>query len=207
MFTLWIGPLPTVYISDYDVAYETHIKRGNTFGARFAQGALNYIREGRGIIASNGDFWQEHRRFALTTLRNFGLGRNIMEEKIMEEYRYRFAEVAPTNNNKEPIEVSSSMFFDLLIGSIINQLLISERFEQVTSFFQMNSKISVVENDPEFEKLKQSLSIGLEKFGVFDIFCPDWMINAWWMKWRMDDILEPFRWIHRLSQKNVQRRY
>ncbi|CAI2354663.1 unnamed protein product [Caenorhabditis sp. 36 PRJEB53466] len=191
VFALWIGPLPTVYISDYDVAYETHVKRANVFGARFAVGALNYIREGRGIIASNGEFWQEHRRFALQTLRNFGLGRNLMEEKIMEEYKYRFSDFSQSNNNKGPIEVSSSMFFDLLIGSIINQLLISERFEQ---------------NDPEFEKLKESLAVGLEKFGVLDTFLPDWVMNAWWMRWRMDDILEPFRWIHQLSQRNIQKR-
>ncbi|PIC24482.1 hypothetical protein B9Z55_017809 [Caenorhabditis nigoni] len=191
VFTVWIGPLPTVYISDYDIAHETHIKRGNVFGARFAVGALNYIREGRGIVASNGEFWQEHRRFALKTLRDFGLGRNLMEEKIMEEYRYRFSQTSNGNNNKSSIETNSSMFFDLLIGSIINQLLISERFKQ---------------GDPEFEKLKESLSVGLEKFGVLDIFLPDWMMNAWWMKWRMDDILGPFSWIHRLSARNVKRR-
>lgn len=108
----------------------------------------------------------------------------------MEEYRYRFSQTG--NNNKSgPIETNSSMFFDLLIGSIINQLLISERFEQ---------------GDPEFEKLKDSLSVGLEKFGVLDIFLPDWMMNAWWMKWRMDDILGPFSWIHKLSARNVERR-
>ncbi|EGT31460.1 hypothetical protein CAEBREN_01322 [Caenorhabditis brenneri] len=205
VFTVWVGPLPTVYISDYDLAHETHIKKANVFGARFAVGALNYIREGRGIVASNGEFWQEHRRFALTTLRNFGLGRNLMEEKIMEEYRYRYTfkksekhsnvvfRFSQTGNNNKsgPIETNSSMFFDLLIGSVINQLLISERFEQ---------------GDPEFEKLKESLSVGLEKFGVLDIFLPDWMMNAWWMKWRMDDILGPFSWIHRLSQRNVERR-
>uniref|UniRef100_A0A8R1HLI3 CYtochrome P450 family n=1 Tax=Caenorhabditis japonica TaxID=281687 RepID=A0A8R1HLI3_CAEJA len=194
VFTVWIGPLPTVYIADYDVAYETHVKRANTFGARFAVGALNYIREGRGILVSNGEFWQEHRRFALQTLRNFGLGKNLMEEKIMEEYRHWFAKFSNKNNNNKETgaaEASSSMFFDLLIGSIINQLLTSERFEQ---------------NDPDFAKLKESLSIGLEKFGVFEIFCPDWVLDAWWMKWRMDAILDPFRWIHALSQRNVQRR-
>lgn len=84
-----MGPIPSVHIADFDVAHETHVKRANTFGHRFSNGGMDYIREGRGIIASNGEFWQEHRRFALTTLRNFGLGRNIMEDKIMEEYRYR----------------------------------------------------------------------------------------------------------------------
>lgn len=91
-FTLWFGPIPIVFIADYDIAYETHVKRANVFGHRFTIGGMDYIREGRGIVGSNGDFWQEHRRFALTTLRNFGVGRNIMEDKIMDEYRYRFVD-------------------------------------------------------------------------------------------------------------------
>ncbi|PIC24467.1 hypothetical protein B9Z55_017799 [Caenorhabditis nigoni] len=67
-------------------------KEPTLFGVRWSNGGQNIIREGRGIIASNGEFWQEHRRFALKTLRDFGLGRNIMEEKIMEEYNYRSLE-------------------------------------------------------------------------------------------------------------------
>lgn len=90
VYTLWIGPLPTVFISDYDVAYETHVKRANLFGVRYAPGLMNYVRFDRGVVASNGDLWQEHRRFALTTLRNFGFGRNIIEARIMEEYHYRW---------------------------------------------------------------------------------------------------------------------
>ena len=45
--------------------------------------------EGRGVFAANGQHWQEQRRFALHTLRNFGLGRNIMEDRIMLEVDYR----------------------------------------------------------------------------------------------------------------------
>ncbi|CAL2043675.1 unnamed protein product [Caenorhabditis brenneri] len=191
VFTIWMGPIPSVHIADFDVAYETHIKRAHTFGVRYAKGGMNYIREGRGIIASNGDFWLEHRRFALSTLRNFGLGRNIMEEKIMEEYRYRFQDFKKTNFKNGGIEIHASSFFDLLVGSIINTLLVSERFEQ---------------DDEEFEKLKVNLAKSLEKVSIIDAFTPFWLLKSDLWKWRTKTIFGPFDFVYSLVNKGIQRR-
>ncbi|CAP22562.1 Protein CBR-CYP-34A10 [Caenorhabditis briggsae] len=191
VFTLWMGLLPTVYISDYDIAHETHIKRANIFSNRFATGTTQHIRHGRGIIASNGEFWQEHRRFALTTLRNFGLGRNIMEEKIMEEYHYRVADYTKTHTKNGAIEIHAGTFFDLLVGSIINQLLISERFEQ---------------DDQEFEKIKSALAESLENFGIVDIFFPCWFLETPLMAWRQKKIFKPFDFVYEVSVRNIAKR-
>ncbi|CAI2354838.1 unnamed protein product [Caenorhabditis sp. 36 PRJEB53466] len=191
VFTLWMGPLPTVYISDYNVAHESHIKRANLFSKRFATGTTQYIREGRGIIVSNGDFWQDHRRFALQTLREFGLGRNLMEEKIMEEYKYRIGDYKKTHFKNGAIEIHAGTFFDLLVGSIINQLLMSERFEQ---------------NDPEFEKIKTSLALSLENFGIVDIFFPTAILDSPLMSWRQKKIFEPFDFIYNVTKRNIARR-
>lgn len=45
------------------------------------------------IMADYGDSWREHRRFALTTLRNFGLGKRSMEQRILEEVKYICAQL------------------------------------------------------------------------------------------------------------------
>ena len=41
-----------------------------------------------GILFSNGDNWKEMRRFTLSNLRDYGMGKKTSEEKILEECHY-----------------------------------------------------------------------------------------------------------------------
>lgn len=36
-----------------------------------------------GISLAEGDIWKEQRKFAMHTLKSFGMGRNVIEEKIL----------------------------------------------------------------------------------------------------------------------------
>ncbi|KAK6052066.1 hypothetical protein COOONC_10426 [Cooperia oncophora] len=88
--TFWFGPVATVQICDYPSAAEAMIKNGAATVNRALPFLFETSRGGRGILASTDSFWTEQRRFSLHTLRNFGLGRNTIEERIIYELDWAY---------------------------------------------------------------------------------------------------------------------
>uniref|UniRef100_A0AC34RGF9 Cytochrome P450 n=1 Tax=Panagrolaimus sp. JU765 TaxID=591449 RepID=A0AC34RGF9_9BILA len=88
---------------------------------------LKVIRGGiNGIIEVDGDLWKEQRRFALQVLRDFGLGKNVMEEKVLDEVSALLKNLA--EDEKTGIcDIIGRI--DVCVGSVINNLLFGYRFE------------------------------------------------------------------------------
>ncbi|XP_027256248.1 cytochrome P450 2J6 isoform X4 [Cricetulus griseus] len=85
LISLDYGNIPSVVITGLPLIKEafTHMEQN------FLKRPITPIRErvfsNNGLIMSYGQTWKEQRRFALITLRNFGLGRKSLEECIQEE--------------------------------------------------------------------------------------------------------------------------
>ncbi|XP_013389518.1 cytochrome P450 2H2-like [Lingula anatina] len=54
-------------------------------------------KDGAGVILKNGHAWKELRRFTLSSLRDFGLGRKSLQEKIQDEARYLVQNIEDEN--------------------------------------------------------------------------------------------------------------
>lgn len=85
MFTVHLGPQKVVVLAGFKAVKEALVTNSEVFGERSAPMIAQLMAHNNGILFSNGDSWREMRRFALSTLRDFGMGKKSCEEKISEE--------------------------------------------------------------------------------------------------------------------------
>ncbi|XP_045424399.1 cytochrome P450 2C18-like [Lemur catta] len=96
VFTVYFGMKPIVVLHGYEAVKEALIDQGEEFSGRGYFPVSERTSKGLGIIFSNGNRWKEIRRFALMTLRNFGMGKRSIEERIQEEARCLVEELRKT---------------------------------------------------------------------------------------------------------------
>ncbi|CAD5230311.1 unnamed protein product [Bursaphelenchus okinawaensis] len=129
-FTYWLGEMPVVAVCDYNDMQEYFVKNSDIFSNRFVnERTMKMMKGGQyGIISGNGGPWREHRRFALKVLRDFGLGKNKMEERILEELYLLLERVNKEVHGNE--EIDFFKYSDMAAGSIINCIISGYRFTE-----------------------------------------------------------------------------
>uniref|UniRef100_A0A667YP19 Cytochrome P450 2F5-like n=1 Tax=Myripristis murdjan TaxID=586833 RepID=A0A667YP19_9TELE len=88
VMTLHLGWQRVVVLVGYDTVKEALVDQADDFVGRGPVALLLKVTKGYGLAISNGDRWRQLRRFTLTTLRDFGMGRKGMEEWIQEESQH-----------------------------------------------------------------------------------------------------------------------
>lgn len=99
VFTLYFGPKPTVVVHGYEAVKEALDDLGEEFSGRGSFPIVERMNNGLGVIFSNGTKWKELRRFSLMTLRNFGMGKRSIEDRIQEEASCLVEELRKTNGS------------------------------------------------------------------------------------------------------------
>ena len=133
IYTFWAGEMPIICVNDVETINETFVKDGETFAGRAQLTELFEItRHGQqGIIFEEGDPWKTHRRFVLRVFRDFGFGKNLMQEKILNE----FACLLETIRSEQAAGIQDQSIqdhIDLAVGSVINNLLFGFRWSEVS---------------------------------------------------------------------------
>ncbi|XP_072505770.1 cytochrome P450 2J2-like isoform X2 [Notamacropus eugenii] len=81
---------------------------------------------------SNGQEWKQQRRFTLMTLRNFGLGKKTLEDRIQEEARYLIEAIREEKG--QPFDPHFQI--NNAVSNIICSITFGHRFEYHDSQFQ-----------------------------------------------------------------------
>ncbi|XP_055353872.1 cytochrome P450 2C15-like [Paramacrobiotus metropolitanus] len=82
MCTLYVGHRPNVMVSDYELIKK--LTNDEKFTGR-PRGMQDIHFRRKGLLFTEGELWKEQRRFALTTLRDFGMGKTWLQDLIIEE--------------------------------------------------------------------------------------------------------------------------
>ncbi|KAI1697358.1 cytochrome p450 domain-containing protein [Ditylenchus destructor] len=146
LYTIWFGEMPVVSLGSYDLIQEQVIKNSDAYAGRPDLGApFNEVRGGKyGIVITDGPLWRDQRRFALHVLRNFGLGKNLMQERVLAEVSWLVDELK--NNHvidKTATEVDVPHLLERAVGSIINRLVFGYSFNEhgLEEFHEIKSAI------------------------------------------------------------------
>lgn len=134
VYSLFIGLRPAVIINGLKAMKEAMVVKATDFAGRPQDTFVNEMTRKKGVILANyGPSWREHRRFALMTLRNFGLGKSSMEERIHAEIQYAIK----TLENSTGKTLSPQVMFHNMASNVICQVLFGARYEYDDEFIKV----------------------------------------------------------------------
>ncbi|XP_017574201.1 cytochrome P450 2H2-like isoform X1 [Pygocentrus nattereri] len=126
MCSIHLGKKQTIVLNSMQILKEAFVQNGAIFSGRPSVPLLHWIHRGKGIVmASYGHSWRQQRRFALHTLRDFGLGKKTVEERVAEEAHYLIKEMLKQEGKPfYPIHL-----FMNAVSNIICSIIFGDRFD------------------------------------------------------------------------------
>uniref|UniRef100_A0A667WM51 Cytochrome P450, family 2, subfamily N, polypeptide 13 n=1 Tax=Myripristis murdjan TaxID=586833 RepID=A0A667WM51_9TELE len=138
VFSIRFGRDKMVFVCGYKMVKEAIVTQAENFVDRpyiittlilFITSSLSIA----GLFTSNGETWKKQRRFALSTLRNFGLGKSSMEQSICEECHHLLEEMEKEKGGA----FHPARLFNNAVSNIICQLVMGRRFDYSDHNFQI----------------------------------------------------------------------
>ncbi|XDB65044.1 hypothetical protein AB1E18_018338 [Capra hircus] len=173
VFTVYFGMKPIVVLHGYEAVKEALIDLGEEFSGRGTFPLAERANVTNGILFSNGKTWKEMRRFSLMTLRNFGMGKRSIEDRVQEEARCLVEELRKTNG----LPCDPTFILGCAPCNVICSIIFQNRFDYKDPIFldlmeKLNEILRILSSSWVQEKQNQQLEFTLENLTttVFDLF-------------------------------------
>ncbi|RLW12338.1 hypothetical protein DV515_00000615, partial [Chloebia gouldiae] len=85
VFSVHMGHRKVVVLSGYQTVKEALVNQADAFAERPKIPIFEDLTKGNGVIFAHGENWKVMRRFTLTALRDFGMGKKAIEDRIVED--------------------------------------------------------------------------------------------------------------------------
>lgn len=132
VFSLDIGGRHYVIVCGYDNVKEVFVGHADKIPDTPRVFLGDVINENNmGIIAASGDNWKEQRSVSLSILRTFGMGKNILAEKIQEEMAVYIQKLADFKGRPADVKTITAVS----ISNVICSLIVGKRFDHDDPYF------------------------------------------------------------------------
>lgn len=143
LYTLYLGPKRYVVLCGYETMKAALINNGDAFADRGHYPLFSDFIRGNDFAFTNGEKGKQLRRFAMSTLGQFGFGKSTVEKRIQDEVEYLIKYFRETKGDP----VDPEFYMSRSLSNVISSTLFGTRFEY---------------EDKEFEKLIHCIQDGLQ---------------------------------------------
>ncbi|XP_073530062.1 cytochrome P450 2K1-like isoform X1 [Phyllobates terribilis] len=142
VYTLQLGVEKVVVICGYEAVKDALVNHADEFSGRAKVALLEEMYKGHGILFASNDNWRAMRRFTLSSLRDFGMGKEAIENKISEEADFLVQKFRSYKG--EPFD--NTMTINAAACNIIVSILLSKRFDYedptLLKLIKMNNEVT-----------------------------------------------------------------
>ncbi|NWI95394.1 CP2K6 protein, partial [Pitta sordida] len=131
IYSVQMGLRKIVVLSGYETVKEALVNQADAFAERPKIPIFEDASKGYGVVFSHGENWKVMRRFTLTTLRDFGMGKRAIEDRIVEEY----GSLADALASQQGKPFDASKLINAAVANIIVTILLGKRFDYEDSRF------------------------------------------------------------------------
>ncbi|XP_060128278.1 cytochrome P450 2K6 [Zootoca vivipara] len=137
IFHIQMGSQKIVVLTGYETVKEALVNQADAFAERPIIPIFEDFARGFGVLFSHGENWKVMRRFALSTLRDYGMGKRSIEDRIVEECSVLIKKFESYQG--QPFETTTIM--NAAVANIIVSILLNKRFEYEDSTFRKLLKL------------------------------------------------------------------